>query len=105
MPFGQAGVEPGLIVSEAVLAFWEWVLVGMVGRSGRGWVRVWAWPPHPIPLPHRLFFQEDLGAVGQKGDRVRIGTLRWESSAWLHGLMSTGSGVLLAGGPLGHLGV
>lgn len=56
MPFGQAGVEPALIVSEAVLSFWDWVLVGMVGRSGQGWVRVRAWPPSPSPS-QTLFFR------------------------------------------------
>lgn len=53
MPFGQAGVEPALIVSEAVLPSWDWVLVGMVRRSGQGWV--WAWPAFPTPSQTLLF--------------------------------------------------
>lgn len=53
MPFGQAGVEPALIVSEAVLPSWDWVLVGTVRRSGQGWV--WAWPASPAPSQTLLF--------------------------------------------------
>lgn len=34
MPFGQAGVEPALIVSEAVPSSWDWVLVEGRARLG-----------------------------------------------------------------------
>lgn len=62
MPFGQAGVEPALIVSEAVLSSRGWVLMGMVegvGRAGLG-----SGPGLSTPLPHRLSFSGGPGSCG-----------------------------------------
>lgn len=80
MPFGHAGVEPTLIVSEAVpppgIGCWL-----RVEEMRAGVVRVLAWDC----VLHSLtdaFFQEGLGAVGQKGDRVCTGSFQWGRLAW-----------------------
>lgn len=83
MPFGQAGVEPTLIVSKALSSSWDWVLVR---SGGKEWARLGEGhgldsPPHSLK---DIFFQEGLGVVGQKGDRVRIGTFWWDSLALPH---------------------
>lgn len=52
MPFGQAGVEPALIVSEAVPSFWDWVLVG---GAGLGYSPGLNSPPHSTPSPTLSF--------------------------------------------------
>lgn len=73
MPFGQAGVEPTLIVSEIVPSSWDWVLVGGGGKERAGL----GYGPGLDSVPHSLtdpFFQQGLGAGGQKGDRVCTGT-------------------------------
>lgn len=57
MPFGQAGVEPALIVSGAVPSFWDWVLVG-----GQGWATVLGSTPHPTPFPPPHFLSGGPGS-------------------------------------------
>lgn len=73
MPFGQAGVEPTLIVSEAGPPPGDW---GLVGGGGREWAGAGSGPGLDSP-PHSLtdtFFQEGLRSAGWKGDRVGTGT-------------------------------
>lgn len=70
MPFGQAGVEPTLVVSEAVPS-WDWVLARAGGKECTGpgsvRVRVWAWTLHPTSsqtLSFRRAWELDKKVIG-----------------------------------------
>lgn len=51
MPFGQAGVEPTLIVSETVPSSWDWCWLGVEEWAGLGQGPRLDSPLHSTPSP------------------------------------------------------
>ena len=75
MPFGHAGVEPTLIVSEAVPSSWDWMLVEGGRKEWAGVVRVLAWTVCSTPS-QMLFFRR----VWELWDKKVIGYVQAASS-------------------------
>lgn len=81
-----------------MLSSWDWVLVGW--WEGVGGARLGSRPGLSTPPPSLTdsFFQEGLGAVGQKGDRVCMGSFWGLLSTWvLEVLVVCGMAALLHG--------